>query len=117
MATSTVEAMTATASGGQQLTYLSPPLTVRHLLDFLVGRSESILAAMHDRSTFWVGLLLVFAAALAREYDGEDLRREPWHLIIPMAASVAVSFPLFLLIRRWQIPRRPLWEEYRAFLG
>jgi len=32
--------------------------------------------------------------AFAREYDGEDLLHEPWHLLLPLVASLATSFIL-----------------------
>jgi hypothetical protein len=92
-------------------------LTVAHLFGFLIGRRDSILVAARDPATPVVGLLLVFAAALAREYDGEDLRREPWHLLIPLGASLALSFVLFLIVRRWGETGRLFWGEYRSFLG
>ena len=95
----------------------SPRLSVAHLFGFLIGRRDSILIAARDRATPLVGLLFVFAAALAREYDGEDLRREPWHLLIPLGASLALSFLLFLLVRRWRDPERTFWSEYGGFLG
>ena len=95
----------------------TPRLTLPHLLGFLLGRRESIMAAAGDRSAFWIGMIFVFSAALAREYDGEDLRREPWHLLIPLLASLVVSIPLFALVRRTDVvPRRRFVEEYRAFL-
>jgi hypothetical protein len=91
--------------------------SVAHLFGFLIGRRESILVAARDRATPLVGLLFVCAAALAREYDGEDLRRQPWHLLIPLGASLALSFLLFVIIRRWRDTRRTFWSEYRSFLG
>lgn len=47
----------------------------------------------------WVGLAFVLAAGFAREYDGEDLLREPWHLALPLVASLVTSFVLYLLLR------------------
>jgi len=92
-------------------------LSVAHLFGFLIGRRESIVVAARDRATLIVGFLFVMAAALAREYDGEDLRREPWHLLIPLAASLGLSFLLFVIVRRWGNPERTFWGEYRSFLG
>ncbi len=93
-------------------------LKVAALFGFLVGRRESILAAARDRATIWVGLLFVIAAGFAREYDGEDLRREPWHLLIPLAASVVISLAIHSLVRRRDaVPPTSFWSEYRTFLG
>jgi hypothetical protein len=68
----------------------------------------------------WIGLLFVLSAGFAREYDGEDLLREPWRLLIPVGASLAASFLLFLVafgrlfLRREGRP--PFFATYRAFL-
>ena len=47
----------------------------------------------------WIGLLFVLAAGVAREYDGEDLWHEPWHVLLPLGASLATSLVLYLLVR------------------
>jgi hypothetical protein len=94
-----------------------PRLTVANLFGFLLGRRDAILAAARDPATMIVGFLFVCAAAVAREYDGEDLRREPWHLLIPLGVSLALSLLLFLIVRRWRDTERTFWPEYRAFLG
>ena len=51
-------------------------LTTARLLGVLLGRREDILIAARDRGAVWVGLILVFAAAFAREYDSADLAKE-----------------------------------------
>lgn len=91
---------------------------VRTLLRFLIGDRESILRIAADRSAIWIGLLFVLSAGLAREYDGEDLLREPWHTLIPLAASLLLSFLLFLpfWIRFEPAYRPALVSAYRAFL-
>ena len=33
----------------------------------------------------------MISAGFAREYDGEDLLREPFHIFIPLAASFVAS--------------------------
>jgi hypothetical protein len=69
----------------------------------------------------WIGLLFVLAAGFAREYDGEDLLREPWHLLIPLGASLASSALLYLLVRlvaRLRGSREPaMWQGYVDFLS
>jgi hypothetical protein len=88
---------------------------------FLVGDRESILHIAGSRHALWVGALFVLSAALARDYDGSDLLREPWHLAIPFGASLASSFTLFSIAyvvaaikggSLW-----PFFPRYLSFLG
>lgn len=92
-------------------------LTIGHMLGVLVGRGESIRIAAQDRATIWVGAVIVAAAGLAREYDGEYLVREPWHLLIPFAASLLLSLTLFSAVDGGIPNVQPFWRRYRAFLG
>lgn len=71
------------------------PLT---LLRFLVGNQQAILDIARSRHTIWLGGILVLSAGFAREYDGEYLLREPWHLFIPHAASFVTSFVLYCMV-------------------
>lgn len=96
-------------------------MSVLTLFGFLLGRRDAIETVAETKSAVWLGLLFVFSAGLAREYDGEDLLSEPWHLGIPLVASLATSFLLFVLIcvagglSRWNL--RTFCGEYRRFLG
>lgn len=95
-------------------------LTAGRIIRFLTGDRSAITIAARDRSSLWIGLIFVFVAGLAREYDGADLRREPWHLIIPLGASLLISMPIFLLVRRWRDSDHtwiPFWQDYRCFLS
>ena len=74
------------------------PLRIRTLLLFLIGNRQAILDIAANRQALWIGALFVLSAAFARDYDGEDLLHEPWHLLIPFAASLVASFLLFMLI-------------------
>jgi hypothetical protein len=93
---------------------------VRTLLRYLIGDREAILEIAADPRGLWVGLLLVVSAGFAREYDGQDLVREPWHLLVPVAASLVASFLLFLVafgrlfLRREGRPS--FLTAYRSFL-
>lgn len=91
---------------------------VRTWLKFLTGDREAILRIARDRAAIWIGLLFVLSAGFAREYDGEDLLREPWHVLIPVAASIVISLMIFVPFwLRIQVPQRPpLAAAYRAFL-
>lgn len=96
------------------------PVTLRTLPLYLVGNRQAILSLAASRGTVWLGMLLVFSAALAREYDGEDLLHEPWHLFLPLVASLATSFLLFSLVTLvgFHSPGiRDFWLRYRTFLG
>lgn len=91
------------------------------LCRFLFGSRDAIRKVAETRSAVWLGLLFVISAGFAREYDGEDLWHEPWHLGIPLAASLATSFLLFLLVcfagglSRWRVGT--FATEYGRFLG
>jgi hypothetical protein len=87
-------------------------------LRFLVGRADAIVRVAGCRRGLLVGLLFVLSAGFAREYDHEDLLREPWHLLIPAVASVGLSFVLYAAF--WPGvagPHRPPFAAgYQAFL-
>lgn len=85
-------------------------LCISDLPSLLIGRKDAILTATRDRGAIWVGLLLVFAAALARDYDTVDLSRQPYRLLISPLASLCVALLLYALVRR-----HPL--TVRAFVG
>src|SRR5439155_13152238 len=93
---------------------------IRTLLRYLIGDWQAILDIAADRRAFWVGLLFVLSAGFAREYDGEDLWHEPWHLLIPLAASLVSSFVLFTICFVRVVnndPDRPsFFAGYRSFL-
>ncbi len=71
------------------------PLTI---VTYLFGSQESIRRIAQSPSAVWIGALFVLSAGFAREYDGEDLAAEPWHLLIPFAASLVTSFLLFACV-------------------
>ncbi len=96
-------------------------MRVRTLVLYLVGSRQAIFDIASDRHGLWVGLLLVLSAGLARDYDGADLLHEPWHLLIPVGASLAASFLLFLAAWGrflYLAQDRPMFfASYRAFLS
>ena len=96
-------------------------MTISTLLKFLVGEREAILTVARTPQAIWIGLLFVLAAGFAREYDGEDLLHEPWHLLIPLGASILSSAILYLLIRAIAWFRGatgpPFISGYRSFLA
>jgi hypothetical protein len=89
-------------------------------LRYLIGDRQAILEIAADPRAVWIGLLFVFSAALARDYDGEDLLHEPWHLLIPLAASLAASVVLFALtygivqLKRGQLGHQGRVERFFA---
>ncbi|MBI3410906.1 MAG: hypothetical protein HY040_21440 [Planctomycetes bacterium] len=93
---------------------------IRTVLLYLIGNRQAILTLAASRWTFPVGLCFVVSAALAREYDGKDLVREPWHLLIPAGASIAASFLLVSFIWFGNVIWRGLtsyedvWSAYGA---
>lgn len=96
-------------------------LTIRDYAAYLVGNRQAILRIAKSRGAVWIGALFVLSAGLAREYDGEDLRAEPWHLAIPFGASFVTSFVLFgavwLAGRKRRAEPMPFWKSYRGFLS
>jgi hypothetical protein len=91
------------------------------LARYLIGDRGAILEVAANRHALWVGVLFVLSAGFAREYDGEDLLHEPWHLLIPLGASLASSFVLFTVAYGIAIlkgePWRPYFRLYLSFLG
>ena len=72
-------------------------MTITTLLKYLCGSRRAILEIAACPQSIWLGLTFVFSAAFAREYDGVDLWHQPWHLALPLAASLATSMLLYLL--------------------
>ena len=91
------------------------------LAGYLVGRREDILAVAACPGILWIGGLLVLSAGLAREYDGEDLLHEPWHLVIPHVASLVTSVILYSLLRLPAVRSKSAFStfirEYPVFLA
>jgi hypothetical protein len=86
------EAIPAEDTGPQTVT----PIT---LIRFLLGMRSAILDVAASPQALVLSGVLVLSAGFAREYDGEDLWHEPWHLLIPHGASLLTAFLLYLLVR------------------
>jgi hypothetical protein len=102
----------------------SPP-TTEHVtpgtwLRFLVGGREAILQIGRSPQALWLGLLFVLSTGFAREYDGADLRSEPWHLALPLVASLGTSLILWTLVYLGAVGRGlkyiGFWAGYRTLL-
>lgn len=95
-------------------------MRIRTLFLYLIGERRAILELATSRPAVWNGLLFVISAAFAREYDGENLLHEPWHMALPVAASLVTSFILFgITFSRhiWTDTKRPPFlSGYRSFL-
>jgi hypothetical protein len=88
---------------------------------FLVGDRAAIGVVANNRRMLLLGGLFCLSAGFAREYDGDDLLHEPWHLVIPLLASLATSFVLYCLLylaalRRTE-PRLAFGANYGRFLS
>ena len=96
-------------------------MTPKSILKFLVGSRAAIEEIAACRQAPWLGLILVFSAGLAREYDGQDLLHEPWHLLLPLVASLGTSIVLYLLLRIVEVGNgsevNRFWSGYWSFLG
>lgn len=91
------------------------------LFRYLIGNRQAIQEIAADPWALGPGLLFVLSAALARDYDGEDLFSEPWRLLLPLGASVLSSLILFTLafglLIKLDEPRPSFLAAYRSFLG
>ena len=65
---------------------------------YLIGSRQAILEVAASRGLLLVGAMFVLSAGFAREYDGEDLVHEPWHLFRPLGASLITGTTLFLIV-------------------
>ncbi len=74
-------------------------MNIRTLLKYWIGNREAILQIAKQPHALWIGLIFVFSAGFAREYDAEDLLHEPWFLFIPLVASIGSSLLLYFVIR------------------
>lgn len=96
-------------------------MTLTTLPRYLIGDRYAILSLAATRHSLWIGLLFVLSAGFAREYDGEDLLSEPWHLFIPLGASLASSFVLFSVAYGVASakgePASAFFPRYLSFLG
>ncbi len=97
------------------------PTGIGTLLSYLIGNRQAILTIAGNRHALWIGFLFVLSAGFAREYDGEDLLHEPWHLLLPVGASLASSFFLFTMAygvaAAKGAPLRAFLANYASFLG
>ncbi|HKB40525.1 MAG TPA: hypothetical protein VKD72_29135, partial [Gemmataceae bacterium] len=96
-------------------------MSIRTLLLYLIGDRQAILTIAGDRRALWVGLMFVLSAGFAREYDGQDLLHEPWHVLLPLGASLLISFLLFTYLY-WEVTpkggtRPRFFTAYRSFLA
>jgi hypothetical protein len=96
-------------------------LTPGTIFRFLLFGRDAILKVASSKSAFWIGLLFVVGAGFAREYDGEYLIAEPWHLILPLAASlIGCGFMvvlIYLMLLRNGKENCSFAEVFRSFLN
>jgi hypothetical protein len=95
-------------------------MRVATIIAYLTGRRAAILEVASDRTALVAAALLVLSAGLARNYDQASLRDEPWRLLGPFIASLAINGPLFLTIygiARWKGIHGPgIGRAYLSFL-
>ena len=74
-------------------------LSIKTILEFLFFRNKrAVLEIASNRWSLLVGAILVLSAGFAREYDGEFLVFEPWHLAIPFLASMFSCFCMTVML-------------------
>lgn len=93
-------------------------MTLNTLARFLLLRKDAIETIAHSQGALFLGVLFIFGAALAREYDRSDLLAEPIHLFLPLLASLASSFLLWALLWNINFSKRLPWNcpSYAEFL-
>lgn len=93
-------------------------MTLHTLVRFLLLRKDAIETVARSQGALLLGVLFVFGAALAREYDRSDLAAEPIHLFLPLLASLASSFLLWGLLWNINYSKRLPWNcpSYADFL-
>lgn len=95
-------------------------MRLRDLIAFQWGRREAIERIAGARGSVWVAVLLVFSAALARDYDGTNILARPWELLIPLGVSWFTASCLFFLIVAIFVRSEPTGSvpapRYLAFL-
>jgi hypothetical protein len=109
--------MSATGTVSWEADGERPAVGVAAMIGVLVGNRTAILRAAAARGTIALGAVLVLAAGLARNYDGEDLRHEPWWLIVPFVVSAVLGLSVYALARVNVSGRPPFWAGYRSLLG
>lgn len=95
-------------------------MTLGTLVRYLQGDRAAIEEILTSRHALALGLVFVLSAGFAREYDGEDLLHEPWHLLIPLGASLATAALLYLLLRLVAlfggVGSEHFWTGYERFV-
>ncbi len=95
-------------------------MSVVTVLAYLVGSRAAILRIATTPGATWLGLVFVLSAGFAREYDGEDLLAQPWHVLLPLGVSLVLSSALFCLImpiaRSQGACQGTFWGNYHIFL-
>src|SRR5260370_18493970 len=91
------------------------------VLVYRVGDRGAIERIAADPWAVWVGLAFLLSTGLARGYDTRDLLGQPWHLALPLAASLVLSSFLFgalyiILLAKGAGPP-PLLPGYRSLLA
>lgn len=93
-------------------------VTPSTLLCYFFGSRKAIIAIARAPFAFWLAVLFVISAGLAREYDGADLIAEPWRILRPLAASLVSGTLLFLLAYGFsRVARRRAPNPAPRFLG
>jgi hypothetical protein len=97
------------------------------LFRYLLGSRAAILQIAANPWAAPLGFVFVLSAGLAREYDGADLLHEPWHILLPIPASLVTSFLLFCLTfvvayskdnsNDTEPKHPPFWRAFWMFLG
>lgn len=94
------------------------------ILGFLLGREESIRRIAASRSSVWVGLVLVFTAGIAREYDQTYIPHFGIRFLFPIITSLVAAaliygtvFAILMPLRKNNQSPPPSEGGFFCFLG
>ena len=96
-------------------------MNLQTILGFLCFNAKAIRKIAGNKLATLAGFLFVISAGFAREYDGEYLFAEPWHLGIPVVASTFACLAMVVLVY-WlayvkQVRNVSFLKTYHSFLN
>ena len=91
-------------------------MTFKTILRYQLGNDQAIRAVAGNRSSLWAGMILVFTAAVARNYDQTFILEEPYWPIVPLVFSFFSGFFVFLFVHPLCLKPAEGWgKEFPGF--
>ena len=106
-------------------------MTLKTVVQYLLGSEQAIREVARQKSSLWVGIVLVLTAGIAREYDQAYFFAEPHKFFEPLLISFFSAIVIFLFIFPLNVSthppgftikpgesiERPAWITFRQFLS